>query len=106
MFRNSLFFVVVQVCRLQGLTSKRLRIYPIFLEASGYYDWLYGLRRIFRLGARPQVVVVQLEANSLLWNRVRTEYSPMLFFDSRDLVNVSSDLGLGRTSESSLFLAI
>src|SRR5439155_11947547 len=105
MIGNSLFLEGVQVDRLQELTSKNFRIYPIFLEATGYYDWLYGLGRIFRLGARPQVVVVQLEANSLLWNRVRTEYSPMLFFDARDLVHVSSDLGLGRTAESSLLLA-
>ena len=105
MIGNSLFLEGVQVDRLQELTSKRLRIYPIFLEATGYYDWLYGLRRIFRLGARPQVVVVQLEANSLLWNRVRTEYSPMLFFDAPDLLHVSSDLGLGHTAESSLLLA-
>src|SRR6058998_3378375 len=105
MIGNSLFLDGVQVDRLQELTSKRLRIYPIFLEATGYYDWLYGLRRIFRLGARPEVVVVQLEAISLLWNRVRTEYSPMLFFDTPDLVHVSSDLGLGRTAESSLLLA-
>jgi len=25
-----------------------MRIYPIFLEATGYYDWLYGLQRLFR----------------------------------------------------------
>ena len=105
MIGNSLFLDGIQVDRLQELTSERLRIYPIFLEATGYYDWLYGLRRIFRLGARPEVVVVQLEAISLLWNRVRTEYSPMLFFDAPDLVHVSSDLGLGRTAESSLLLA-
>ena len=105
MIGNSLFLEGVQVDRLQELTSKNFRIYPIFLEATGYYDWLYGLGRIFRLGARPQVVVVQLEANSLLWNRVRTEYSPMLFFDAPDLLHVSSDLGLGRTAESSLLLA-
>jgi len=105
MIGNSLFLDGVQVDRLQELTSKSLRIYPIFLEATGYYDWLYGLRRIFRLGARPQVVVVQLEANSLLWNRVRTEYSPMLFFDAPDLLHVSSDLGLDRTTETTLLLA-
>src|SRR5256712_13745261 len=94
MIGNSLFLDGIQVDRLQELTSERLRIYPIFLEATGYYDWLYGLRRIFRLGARPEVVVGQLEAISLLWNRVRTQDSPMLFFDAPDLVHVSSDLGL------------
>jgi len=105
MIGNSLFLEGVQVDRLQELTSNRLRLYPIFLEATGYHDWLYGLQHIFRLGAKPQVVVVQLEANSLLWNRVRTEYSPMLFFDAPDLLRVTSELGLGRTAQSSLLLA-
>jgi len=29
-----------------------MRIYPIFLEATGYYDWLYGLQRLFREGRK------------------------------------------------------
>ena len=105
MIGNSLFLDGVQVDRLQELTANKLRIYPIFLEASGYYDWLYGLRRIFRLGARPQVVVVQFDVNSFLWNTVRTEYSPMLFFDAPDVLHVGSDLDLDRTARSSLLLA-
>ncbi len=105
MIGNSLFLDGVQVDRLQELTSNSVRIYPILLEATGYYDWLYALRRIFREGARPQAVVVQLEVNSLLWNRVRTEYSPMLFFDAPDVLHVGSDLGMDRTAKSSLLLA-
>src|SRR2546428_8161838 len=38
MIGNSLFLDGIQVDRLQELTSERLRIYPIFLEATGYYD--------------------------------------------------------------------
>jgi len=105
MIGNSLFLDGVQVDRLQDLTSNNLRIYPIFLEGTGYYDWLYALRRIFSEGARPQVVVVQLEVNSFLWKGIRTEYSPMLFFDAADLLRVGSDLGFDRTAKSSLLLA-
>jgi len=105
MIGNSLFLHGVQVERLRELTSKSLRIYPIFLEGTGYYEWLYGLRRIFRLGARPQVVVVELDVTGFLWNGMRTEYSPMLFFDTPDVLNVGSDLDLDRTARSNLLLA-
>jgi len=105
MIGNSLFLDGVQVDRLQELTSSKLRIYPIFLEATGYHDWLYGLKRIFRRGARPQVVVVQFEPNGLLSNQIRTEYSLSLFFDAADVFHVGSDLGLDRTSKSSLLVA-
>jgi len=57
--------------RLRALTSGSMRIYPFFLEATGYYDWLYGLQRLFRQGARPQVVVVGVGVNYFLKNGVR-----------------------------------
>jgi hypothetical protein len=105
MIGNSLFLEGVQIDRLHELTAGNLSVFPIFLEGTGYYDWLYGLRRVFREGARPQVVVVQLDANSFLWNQVRTEYSPRLLFDAADLIRASWDLGLDRTATSSLLLS-
>ncbi len=82
MVGNSLLLHGVELDRLQTLTSTRMRIYPIFLEATGYYDWLYGLRQLFRQGARPQVVVVGVGVNYFLTNGVRQDYAPMLFFDT------------------------
>jgi hypothetical protein len=105
MVGNSLLLEGIDVDRLQTLTSSGLRIYPIFLEGTGYYDWLYGLRRLFRQGARPQVVVLGLEANSFLSKGVRQEYCPMMFFDSQDVLGVAFDLGLDRTATSNLLLA-
>src|SRR6266852_3804659 len=105
MVGNSLLLHGVELNRLQALTSSRMRIYPIFLEATGYYDWLYGLRRLFRQGARPQVVVVGVGVNYFLKSGVRQDYSPMLFFDARDTLAVASDLHLDRTAASDLLLA-
>jgi hypothetical protein len=105
MVGNSLLLQGVQMDHLQALTSASMRIYPIFLEATGYYDWLYGLRRLFRQGARPQVVVVGVGVNYFLGNRVRQDYAPMLFFDARDTLAVASDLHLDRTATSNLLLA-
>jgi hypothetical protein len=105
MVGNSLLLDGVEIDRLQALTSASMRIYPIFLEATGYYDWLYGLRRLFRQGARPQVVVLGVGVNYFLENVVRQDYAPMLFFDARDTLAVASDLHLDRTATSNLLLA-
>ena len=104
MVGNSLLLYGVDVDRLHTLTSNSLQIYPIFMEGTGYFDWLYGLRHLFRQGARPQVVVAGLEANSSLANGV-SEESPMLLFDSRDVLGVASDLKLDRTETTSLWLS-
>jgi hypothetical protein len=101
---NSLLLHGVKLDRLKALTSSSMQIYPIFLEATGYYDWLYGLRRLFRQGARPQVVVVGVGVNYFLRNSVRQDYAPMLFFDAEDALAVASDLHLDHTATSNLLL--
>jgi hypothetical protein len=105
MVGNSLLLHGVEVNRLQVLTSSRMRVYPVFLEATGYYDWLYALHRLFLRGARPQVVVVGVGVNYFLENGVRQDYAPMLFFNARDTLAVASDLQLDRTATSNLLLA-
>jgi hypothetical protein len=101
---NSLLLYGVDVDRLHELTSGRMRIYPIFLEATGYYDWLYGLRRLFSRGARPQVVVVGLPVDLFLGTGVRQDYPPLMLFDVRDVLGVASDLRLDNTATSNLLL--
>src|SRR5216684_2002581 len=105
MVGNSLLLHGVELDRLKALTANSMQVYPIFLEATGYYDWLYGLRRLFRQGARPQVVVVGVGVNYFLKSGMRQDYSPMLFLDARDTLAVASDLHLDRTAESNLLLA-
>src|SRR6267142_1571434 len=105
MVGNSLLLQGVKLDRLQALTSASMRIYPVFLEATGYYDWLYGLRRLFREGARPQVVVVGVGVNSFLSNSVRQDYSPLMLFDARDTLDAASDLEMDNTATTNLLLA-
>ena len=105
MVGNSLLLHGVQIDRLRELTSDRMRIYPIFLEQTGYYDWLYGLRGLFRRGSRPDVVVLGVGVNYFLENGVREDYTPLMFFNARDTLAVASDLKLDRTAASNLLLA-
>ena len=78
MVGNSLLQEGIEVDRLQRLTSRSVKIYPIFLEGTEYYDWLYGLRRLFRRGARPRVVIVGLGLHDVLENAVRQEFAPRM----------------------------
>jgi|SRR5947209_2826452 len=104
MVGNSLLLYGVDVDRLQKLTSSQLSIHPIFLEATGYYDWLYALRRLFRDGSRPQVVVLGVGVNAFLSNAVRQDYAPLMLFDLQDAYDVASELKFDRTATSNLLL--
>src|SRR5215467_6509757 len=105
MVGNSLLLDGVDVDRLQKLTSSQLSIHPIFLEATAYYDWLYALKRLFRDGSRPQVVVLGVGVNAFLSNGVRQDYAPLMFFDLRDARNLARDLKFDNTETSNLLLA-
>ena len=105
MVGNSLLLHGIQLDRLRSFSSSRMQTYPIFLEATGFNDWLYGLRRLFREGAKPDVVVVGVGVNYFLSNSIRPDYTPMLFFDGKDTLALASDLHLDRTATSNLWLA-
>jgi hypothetical protein len=105
MVGNSLLLEGVDIDRLKELTSGKTHICPVFLEATGYFDWFYGLQRMFREGARPQVVVVGVGVNNFLSNSVRQDYAPMMLFDLRDSLGVASDLKMDHTASSNLLLA-
>ncbi|HWZ77444.1 MAG TPA: hypothetical protein VNX87_12965 [Candidatus Sulfotelmatobacter sp.] len=105
MIGNSLLLEGVDVDRLKKLTSSQMHVYPIFLEATGYYDWFYALQRLFREGAKPQVVVLGVGVNSFLADSVRQDYVPLMLFDMRDSLAVASDLKMDRTATSNLLLA-
>ncbi|PYT96962.1 MAG: hypothetical protein DMG38_21765 [Acidobacteria bacterium] len=104
MVGNSLLLEGIDVDRLQRITSSQLSIHPIFLEATGYYDWLYALKRLFRQGSRPQVVVLGVGVNAFLSNGVRQDYAPLLFFDLKDVASVADDLKFDNTATSNLLL--
>jgi len=105
MVGNSLLLEGVDIKRLQDLIAPQIRVYPIFLEATGYYDWFYGLQRLFRQGSRPQVVVLGVGVNSFLADSVRQDYAPLTLLDLGDLLAVASDLKMDDTATSNLLLA-
>lgn len=105
MVGNSLLLDGIDLNRLHELTSRRIEIHPIFLEATGYYDWFYGLERLFREGSKPKVVVLGVGVNPFVANSVRQEYVPLMLLDLHDSLRVASDLQMDRTATSNLVLA-
>ncbi len=104
MVGNSLLLDGVDVQELQRLTSTSAKVYPLFLEGTGYHDWFYGLHRLFRNGARPDLVLVGLGLDGVLDRSVRAEYAPRMLLDPEDIIAASVDARLDHTATSNLLL--
>ena len=72
------------------------------IEQTSYVDWYYGLKRLFRRGARPDVVVVMLSTGQWTGTAIRGDYSAQYLIDMADLPAVSRDLGLNPTQATNL----
>ncbi len=77
----------------------------LMVPDTSYYDWYYGLRRLFAEGARPNVVVLMLSPRQLVVSRIRESYSPYRMFRTRDILPAARELSLSNTETSSLYFA-
>jgi hypothetical protein len=75
------------------------------VEQTYYLDWYYGLKRLFRSGARPDVVVVMLSTRQWIRSNTRGEYSAHYLMDPVDVPAVARDLDFNLTQEASFFVA-
>jgi len=94
---NSLLLEGLDIHALQDQLAGRVKIAPIFLEATSYYDWLFGVQRLLRHGSRPDIIIVGLQARAFVESKVREDYSPMMLFDLTDIFSVARELGFSRT---------
>jgi len=102
---NSLLLEDVQFDRVRDALGQDWDTRRFVVEQTYYYDWYYGLKRLFREGARPDVVVVML--TSMQWIRpdIRGDYSIYYLMSSADLPDVARDLRLDATQTANLALA-
>lgn len=87
----------------QALDGVDVRRYMV--EQTVYYDWLYGLKRLYREGARPDVVVVMLGTGHWLSPNIRGDYSAQYMMSVTDLPSVARDLGMHPTQATGLLVA-
>lgn len=79
---------------------------PLLIEATSYYDWYFGLKRLFHGGARPDVVLLGLSAPVFLETQVRPEYFSQTLLDRRDLGELKQDLHLSEPATISMRLGM
>jgi hypothetical protein len=101
---NSLLDEGIEFDRLQrALAPWEARRFVV--ENTYYYDWYYGLRRLYRAGARPDVVVLVLSVGQWMPAASRGDYSAQYLFSTRDLPEIVRDLKMHPTQATDLFVA-
>jgi hypothetical protein len=89
---NSLLLHGVDLPNLQRTVSPDLEVHKTVFENTGYLDSYYGLRRLFKGGSRPNLVVLVLSPSQLVSNWTDGDYSVKMLVDRRDLLSFASDL--------------
>lgn len=75
------------------------------IQATTYYDWYYGLRGLLAEGARPDIVVVCLEARHIVLSSVRNEIFAYYLMKWRDVFDVRRSLKSTGTEAFDLLVA-
>jgi hypothetical protein len=101
---NSLLLEGVNVQSLTKQTEPRAIPVPYFVLATEYYDWYFGLKRLFAEGVRPRYVLLGLSPNQFASSNTRGEYSARFLFRWEDLIAVAHDTHMNATATSSLVL--
>lgn len=102
---NSLLIHDVDVKKLeQGLVPNQ-HVQQFAIQATTYYDWYYALRGLLADGARPDRVVVCLEARHIVLSSVRNEIFAHYLMKRRDLFDVRRSLHLTGTETFDLLVA-
>jgi hypothetical protein len=81
----------------------RVAVFPI--EATTYWDWYFGLRRLFAEGARPRHVVLTMNVKQLLSNSTNGEPFARSMLRTRDLWAVSRATHMNAMAASNYFFA-
>jgi hypothetical protein len=101
---NSLLLHGIDYPGLQGAVAPDLTVTRFVVESTGYLDWYYGLRQIFRRGARPSAVVVVLSPRQFLSTQIQGDLFANLMLDRRDVLRVTRETGADRTGVTNLLL--
>ena len=102
---NSLLKKGINLSLLNQKLHPEYAVTRFVVEDTNYLDWYYGLRRLFREGARPKAVILVLNARQLIAQNVCGDYFAQLLMDRRDLLNVKRSIATDNTATSNLFFA-
>jgi len=102
---NSLLKKGVVIPLLNAKLGPEYTVTRYVVEDTNYLDWYYGLRRLFRAGARPKAVILVLNARQLISPGVHGDIFASLLMDASDLLDVKRTVGSDNTATSNLLFA-
>ncbi len=102
---NSLLLHDVDVKKLEQRLLPNQHVQQFAIQATTYFDWYYALRGLLADGARPDRVVVCLEARHIVLSSVRNEIFAHYLMKRRDLFDVRRSLHLTGTETFDLLVA-
>jgi len=102
---NSLLLNGINVPLLAEKIEPKFSAVPYFVLGAEYYDWFYGLRRLFSEGMRPKFVLLGLSPSQLVSPNTRGDFSARYLFQGRDLLAIIRETHMDPTSASGFVLA-
>jgi len=98
---NSLLLHALAYPKIRTDLAPNIHAVRYVIENTDYFDWYYGLRRLFAEGVRPSKVVLCLNLGQTLSHGVLSS-SPRHLFRAGDLLAVSRATGMDTTQTSNL----
>lgn len=102
---NSLLGTGVDMSTLSRQVGAGIDVRRLMVEDTLYFDWLYGVRRLFADGARPDLVALVMAPEHIVSNRIRGEYTAYRLMRTRDTLVASARLELSNSASADLFLS-
>lgn len=102
---NSLLGAGVDMEALRAEFGSRAKIERVMVEDTLFFDWLYGMRRLFSVGSRPDLVALVIGPEQIVADRVRGEYTAYRLMRTSDTLEIGSRLGLSNTATADLYLS-
>ena len=101
---NSLLLLGVDFPELRRSVGPDVELNRTVFENTFYLDWYYGLNRLFRAGARPDVVALVLSPWQLITDSTNGDYSVQMLVDEPDLRRFVTETGANRNETSVILL--
>ena len=102
---NSLLLEGIDYDRLRAGLEPAAMPTRFVIEQTAWLDWYYGIRRLFAEGSRPDRIVLCLNIDQLVSDRLLGDYAAFYLIQTSDLAEAGSAAGYSLTRISSLFFA-
>ena len=102
---NSLMLEDVDYPELQQDLAGRAAVSRFVIEQTYYYDWYFGIRRLFSEGVRPRMIVLGIQPAAFVANQIRGDYSAFYLISMSDLPSAAGAAGYDLTKTSNLVFA-